>query len=591
MKRPESIKMAIIKPNKKEGMEAIGWKYRLYPTKEQAHIISQNIDAADATYNFLLSKYNDDAFDNVVSFAKELGIEDRLYRKEDGELFRGPKALMHGRDVILEEMCGRYNIPLEYEERKYKDKETGEEKVFRYLKSKELRDNLVKKICEENGIKGSKAEAVKAIKELGIRYQADLPSLRSYTEIKSSVEGAEEHFAQINCSAFGGAVQNLKTALDNCFFSGKGFPVYKKRSKVRDEFGEIKDEHINGAYTIDKKDFHFYDVVTENGVSKKYVDVALTREGAVRMRMHRPFPEGSALSRNAKIVKTSDNKYYIVFTVWKPIVSVDMHNGKRAIGIDLSLSDDVILVDSNGRHVMHTAFGEEISRMEARKKKLQQALSLKDSKSANYAKLSLKINKLTAKIKRKRDYELAMLTQSLVKENDIICMEDLNVKSMKVKPKIVPESEKVTKKDLEECRKYHESDLKDPVFQKKLEYKAKLRRKLQVVDLGKFASMLELEARKAGKQLVKVNRYFPSTQTCSCCGTINKGYAGLENTSKRIFVCDECGLVMDRDTNAATNILKEGVRLIESGELKEKEAKKTSKKAKKSKASSEIEAA
>lgn len=562
-KRTESIKMPIITSEQKDGMEAIGWKYRLYPTKEQAHIISQNIDAADATYNFLLSKYNDDIFENTVSLAKELGLEDKLYYNENNELVKGKKATLHAKEVILEEMCNRYNVPLEYEEKKIKNKETGEVKVVRYLKIKNLRDNLVKKICEVHNIKGSKAETTKAIEELGIRYQAKMPSLHSYTEIKDSVEGAEAHFDIINCSAFGGATQNLKTALENCYKEGNGFPIYKKRSKIRDEFGEIKDEYINGTYMIDKKSgFHFYDVITKNEVNDKYVDVSLTKEGIVRMRMHRPFPEGSMLSRNAKITKTSDNKFYISFTVWRPIVKTPTSIGKRSIGIDLSLSDDAILVDNNGHHIVHTAFSDEISRLEARKKILQQALALKETNSANYEKLSLKINKLTARITRKRDYELTILVKSLVEENDIICMEDLDVKAMQKKPKMVSDDEKVTQKDLEECRKYHESDLRDPVFLSRLEYKAKLRRKLQAVNLGKFSSMLELETKKAGKHFVKVDRFYPSTQTCSCCGAINKEYAGLENTSKRVFVCNECGLVMDRDTNAATNILNEGLRIL-----------------------------
>ena len=208
--------------------------------------------------------------------------------------------------------------------------------------------------------------------------------------------------------------------------------------------------------------------------------------------------------------------------------------------------------------------------MEEHKKQLQEQLAKKKEGSSNWVKLSARINKLTARISRMRKYELDMLAKKIVAQYDIICTEDLNVAELKKTPKEVDEDIPITAAEKKALRKYHPSDLvkkskddKGPeLLHDRLEQLAKYRRKLQTFDWGRFISTLEAEAKDQGKLFQKVGRTYPSTQICHCCGHQNTGYAGLENTGKRIFTCENCGTTMDRDMNAAMNIRDEGVRLI-----------------------------
>ena len=74
---------------------------------------------------------------------------------------------------------------------------------------------------------------------------------------------------------------------------------------------------------------------------------------------------------------------------------------------------------------------------------------------------------------------------------------------------------------------------------------------------GMFLRMLEYKLNDRGKQLVRIDKWFPSTKTCSCCGNIRP-----MKLSDREYVCPECGMVIDRDWNAAINIREEAIRIL-----------------------------
>ena len=153
--------------------------------------------------------------------------------------------------------------------------------------------------------------------------------------------------------------------------------------------------------------------------------------------------------------------------------------------------------------------------------KLQKNLSLKKRNSNNYKKLENKINKLYDKCNNVRNDFLQKLSTNIINENQVIVVEDLNVKEM---------------------------------FQNK-----KIAKILGDISISKFINMLEYKARWYGRKLIKINRYYPSSQLCSNCGYQNKE---LKDLSIRSWECPKCNHLHNRDYNAANNILWHGIEML-----------------------------
>ena len=141
--------------------------------------------------------------------------------------------------------------------------------------------------------------------------------------------------------------------------------------------------------------------------------------------------------------------------------------------------------------------------------------------SNNYKKIENKINKLYDKCNNVRNDFLHKLSTSIINENQVIVVEDLNVKEM---------------------------------FQNK-----NIAKVLGDISISKFINMLEYKARWYGRRLIKVGRYYPSSQLCNNCGYQNKK---IKDYSIRTWQCPRCESVHDRDYNAANNILDKGIELL-----------------------------
>ena len=186
-----------------------------------------------------------------------------------------------------------------------------------------------------------------------------------------------------------------------------------------------------------------------------------------------------------------------------------------AVGIDLGIKAFVITID--GEVFDNLRF----KKSETKKiKRLQHQLSKKEKGSNNRNKARIKLAKLYKKINDKKQYYLHAVSNSLIDENQVICMEDLNVKGM--------------------LRNH------------------KLAESICEMNFGEFRRMLEYKARWYNRKIVFVNRFYPSSKTCHNCGYINKGL----KLSDRQWICPQCGEVIERDYNAALNILDEGLRII-----------------------------
>ena len=175
---------------------------------------------------------------------------------------------------------------------------------------------------------------------------------------------------------------------------------------------------------------------------------------------------------------------------------------------------------------MITSDGEVFSNLHFKKtetkkiKRLQHQLSKKQKGSNNRNKARIKLAKLYKKINDRKQYYLHAVSNSLIDENQVVCMEDLNVKGM-----------------------VRNHNLAESICE---------------MNFGEFRRMLEYKARWYNRKIVFVNRFYPSNKTCHNCGYVNKNL----KLSERQWVCPQCGEVIERDYNAALNILDEGLRII-----------------------------
>ena len=213
------------------------------------------------------------------------------------------------------------------------------------------------------------------------------------------------------------------------------------------------------------------------------------------------------------LIKTSTNKYYLSICIDYDIKQKEKLN--TVIGLDLGIKD--FIVDSNGNIYKNKHF---YKNQEKKLKKLQQQLSKKQKGSNNRNKLRIKLAKIHEKITNQRNAYLHQITSKLVNENQVICIEDLNVNGMLSNHKLA--------------------------------------KSIQELSLYEFRHQLEYKCRWHGRQLVIIDRFYPSSKTCHNCGYIYKDL----KLSDREWICPRCGNIIDRDYNASLNILSAGLKQL-----------------------------
>ena len=306
---------------------------------------------------------------------------------------------------------------------------------------------------------------------------------------------------EVDSLALANAQLHLDKAYKN-FFRDKsvGFPRFKSKKNPVQSYTT---NNQNGTVAL---------------IDSKFIKVPKLKS-LVRIKLHRQ-PKG--MIKSATVSRHSSGKYYISLLCKEEISELPKTNS--AIGIDLGITDFAIL--SDGQKIDNHKF---TSKMEKKLKREQRKLSKRAllaknkgiplSEAKNYQKQKRKVARLHEKVMNQRTDFLNKLSTEIIKNHDIICIEDLNVKGM--------------------LRNH------------------KLARSISDVSWSSFVAKLQYKADWYGREIIKVDTWFPSSQICSECGHKD----GKKSLDIREWTCPICHTHHDRDINASINILTEGLRI------------------------------
>ena len=249
--------------------------------------------------------------------------------------------------------------------------------------------------------------------------------------------------------------------------------------------------------------------------------IALPKLGNVRAKVSRPL-QGRFMSVTVSL--DAVGRYFATF-LCADVPSKDAIAADREVGIDLGVETLATLSDGtkigNPRHLKK--YEHRLAR-EQRRLSRRKGARRGEKQSMRYLKQRKRVARVHAKIADARTDALHKVTTMLADENQVLCMEDLNAKGM--------------------VRNHH------------------LAKAVSDVSFGEFARLLEYKCAGRGRTLVKVDRFYPSSKTCSVCGH----RLDALSLSVRSWDCPSCGVHHDRDVNAARNILAEGKRILSNTE-------------------------
>ena len=240
----------------------------------------------------------------------------------------------------------------------------------------------------------------------------------------------------------------------------------------------------------------------------------LPKVGLVKLKQHRLILSNYKL-KSVTISQTPSGKYYasVLFEYENQIQEQELHD---FLGLDFSMHG--LYKDSNGNEPAYPRY---YRQAEERLKREQRKLSLMQKGSKNRSKQRIKVANLHEKVANQRKDFLHKQSRQIVNAYDCVCIENLDMKAMS------------------QSLNFGKSVTDD--------------------GWGMFVTFLKYKLEETGKRLVKVNRFFASSQICNVCGYKN---TATKNLSIRAWDCPECGAHHDRDINAAINIRNEGMRLV-----------------------------
>ena len=332
------------------------------------------------------------------------------------------------------------------------------------------------------------------------KYEESKTKISVYEQLKelTDLKKEKEWLREIDSCALQVCVYNLDDAFQK-FFKGNGYPRFRVKG-VHESFrtNNTLNSYKNKKYESIRIDF------------KKRI-ITLPKLKEVKFRGYRKDKKMVGKIKSATISEYA-SKYFVSILVEMPFVKYSL-KPTTIVGLDLGIKD--FIVTSNGEKLKN-----EVKINEKRLKGLQKWLSRCKPGSKNRYKVKLKIQRLYLKIRNARKHMIYKLANKIIKENDIIAIETLDVKNMYQVHKIA---------------KY-----------------------LKNIPINKFVRVLKYKSKWLGKKIIEINKYYPSSQSCNRCGFKNEE---VKNLSVRKWICPRCGIIHDRDINASINIMFEGLKI------------------------------
>lgn len=304
------------------------------------------------------------------------------------------------------------------------------------------------------------------------------------------------------------ALANVQMSLQSAFRSR-----FSKSRKKKNGFPKFKSaKHSRKSYTTNNQ---------KGTVAIIGNAVKLPKIGLVKAKIHRQ-PEADWIIKSATISQESDETFYVsvLFEFEQDINAVPISD--NAIGLDYA--SDGLYVDNKGNvGTNHKYYRESHKKLAKAQRRLSRKVGSKkdEIKSNNYMKQHRKVNKIHRHIVNQRLDNLHKISTEIANRYDVVCVESLNMRSM-------------SNKGFGNGKATLDNGY------------------------GLFLNMLEYKLADRGKYLVKVDKWFPSSQICHCCGIV---HPEMKDLRIRTMTCD-CGLIISRDQNAAINIKNEGLRIL-----------------------------
>lgn len=344
--------------------------------------------------------------------------------------------------------------------------------------------------------------------DFSVKYYAENKKYSGWMTICKSPEfhalkSENKWLQEVNSQSLIWAIENLGTSYQRFFNHESRFPKHKSKKNGKQTFG------VPGSTKIDFK-HHKLDIPKFKNF-KKYFD------NRIRFRLTRHVPHGKICS--VSITRYPNKRYYVSFAVIRDFlnpqtVQPTSITPENTLGIDFGVK--TFLTTSDGCKINIPNF---IGNSEKRLAKLQRKLSRKKFRSKNYEKIRLKASKLHSHISEQRRDFLHKISTEMVHDSqyNCFCFENLNMDAIR--------------------RRFGKATTNS--------------------GFSNFVHYMYSKVRYNGKLVVRIGRFDPSSQICSHCGNRKK-----IPLSERTYTCDECGLVIDRDVNAAINIRTFGIAKI-----------------------------